>query len=118
MERKDWFKQGIEGGAGGSLCCGGTSAILDVNTVLYNGYGGWSIQKNGSLFYCGEIDTDWEKEKSIADIDEEIDPSTYPHLSDPNDEYVAIFDSPLRSAKYQRHQKGNWVLIEKGEGFA
>jgi hypothetical protein len=35
----------------------------------------------------------------------------------PDHDWRHHLDLPLRSAVYQRHDDGKWVLIERGEGF-
>lgn len=113
MEKKKWFKPAIEGGAGACACacCGGASELLNIETKLYYGFGGWVVNKNGEQFFCENTDVDFDECKDVVHVEELIG-------EDSENEYLAIFDSPLRSAVYQRHAKNNWVLIEKGEWFA
>jgi hypothetical protein len=37
---------------------------------------------------------------------------------DPDHDWRHNLDLPLRSADYQRHGDGKWILLERGEGFA
>jgi hypothetical protein len=39
-------------------------------------------------------------------------------LRDPDHDWRVSIDGPLYSAVYQRHGRGYWVLVERGEGFA
>lgn len=109
--KPSWYKQAIEGSGSSCLCCPDTSEILPLGTKIYNGFGGWSINKNGEHFYSAENGLDWDDFKDISYIEELIGEDT-------ENEFTAILSTPLRDAKYQRHSKNNWVLIEKGEGFA
>jgi len=111
-KKPKWWKAPIESVGVACLCCGGTSEILEMETTLYWGVaGGWNILKNGQQFFCEDGDKEWDEFKQMKHIEEMIG-------EDNENEYVANFDSPLRDAKYQRHAKDNWVLIEKGMGFA
>ena len=91
------------------LCCDGTQSHLDLDTVLYNGFGGYYVTKNGETFYSGH-DLDWEEYKKLSDIEAEA-------KLDPDQDWQVILFSPLRGATYQR-QGEKWVLVEENEGFA
>ncbi len=39
-------------------------------------------------------------------------------LRDPDHDWRAVLHGPLSEAIYQRHAAGQWVLVEKGMGFA
>lgn len=109
--KQKWWKQGIEGGASGCLCCGGTVYKLPMNTRMYQGMGGWMIVKNGELFFMDKGDKEFEDYPTLMKFENEA-------RKEPNAEWIAQVDLPLSNAKYQRHDKNTWVLIEKGEGFA
>lgn len=113
IKRPTWWKPAIESnGNAGCLCCGGTAEILDLDTKLYFGVvGWWNVLKNGQQFYDNHLELEYEEYYDLKHIEEII-------AEDTENEYLASFDSPLRSAVYQRHAKNAWVLIEKGEGFA
>jgi hypothetical protein len=120
MENKDqnnidkpaWWKPAIKSNGVGCLCCGGTSEILELDTKLYFGMvGGWNILKNGQEFFCDGRDVEYEEYQDLKHVEQLIGEDT-------ENEYIANFDSPLRSAIYQRHAKNSWVLIERGDGFA
>jgi len=97
----------------GCLCCPGTSVIRETDTVLYFGFGGWSIEKDGQHYYSADpsVELEWEEYKTLSEIEEEAKLS-------PKSLWIAELDLPLRSAKYQRSECGKWILIKSGQGFA
>ena len=45
----------------GCLNCGGTEHVLDMETRLYNGFGGWMITRDNELYFQdSNMDRDWE----------------------------------------------------------
>lgn len=111
MEKQKWFKESIQSTQVGCLCCGGTEALLPLNTKLYFGFGGWTVTKNGALFLCDDRDVEFDEYHDLQFVEDLIGEDT-------ESEYIANFDSPLRGATYQRHSKNHWVLISENEGFA
>jgi len=96
----------------GCLNCGGTEQILDLETRLYFGFGGWTITKDGELYFMDDRkDVEWEDWRQLKEIEAEAS-------KDPDHDWRAQFDSPLRGGQYQRHGEGKWVLIESNQGFA
>lgn len=111
MENKSWIKPPIKGLTNTCPHCASPADILPLDTKIYNGFGGWSILKNGSLFFIENKDKDWDDFKDLAYIETLIG-------NDEENEYTAKYYAPLRDALYQRHTKDYWVLIEQGLGFA
>ena len=97
----------------GCLNCGGTEQVLEMDTRLYNGFGGWSITKNSELFFEEDCtsDKDWDEWKTLAEIEKTA-------KKEPDNDWRAIFNLPLRGGEYQRHFEEGWVLIESNRGFA
>ena len=104
----------------GCLCCGGGEMkkdeeviLCDMDTRLYNGFGGWSIRRNTS--HCFEAnaakDIEWEEYPTLKDIE-----TLAKH--EPNEDWKAYLDLPLRGAVYQRQGNDRWVLISTNMGFA
>lgn len=95
----------------GCLCCGSSNEThLAMTTVLYQGFGGWMILKDGELFHMEDNNTEWEDFKTLAFIEKKAKQS-------PNADWKAVCDTPLHGEVYQR-QRGKWVLVEENEGFA
>lgn len=92
------------------VCCGGNSLHLGLETVLYNGFGGWHIEKDGNTYYEGDFHLEVEQYKTLSDIEKDAKLS-------PDSDWRAILWSPLRGAEYQR-QNSKWVLVNQNEGFA
>ena len=97
----------------GCLNCGGTARILDLETRLYNGFGGWKIEKDGEFFFQEDpsIEKKWEDYKQLQEIEKIV-------KRNPDHDWRAIFDLPTRGGTYQRHGNNKWVLVESNRGFA
>jgi len=50
---------------GGCLCCPTTEDTLEMDTVLYQGFGGYHVNKNGKLHYMGDSDQDFNWRKDL-----------------------------------------------------
>ena len=97
----------------GCLNCGGTEQTLDLETRLYNGFGGWNVTKDGELYFmeAAYIEKDWKEWKQLKEIEEEA-------KKDPNHDWRCNYNLPFRGGSYQRHDNDKWVLIESNRGFA
>lgn len=113
VKKPNWWREGIEGRTIGCLHCGHTPPLLEMDTRLYNGFGGWQITRDGKIFFEEDpsSDKEWEEWKTLADIEKIAE-------KDPNSEWCAIVFLPLRGATYQRHPGEGWVLVETNQGFA
>jgi hypothetical protein len=100
----------IEGGIMGCANCGYTHSELSMRTKLYNLFGGWRIVKDGELYFIEDSDTEYDESKTLQYIENRA-------KLQPDCDWRAILDLPLRNAEYQR-QNGKWILIKKGMGFA
>lgn len=107
---RTWFKPGITGGTGACLCCPGNVDILPIDTRMYQGFGGWSIYKDGELYF--------EDQTGGYDTAPQLFEFEITARENPDHEWIAKLFLPLREATYQRHDKDKWVLIETGLGFA
>lgn len=101
----------ISGGVSGCLNCGYTEDILPMKTKLYNGFGGWCITKNGEHYFSEDVNKEYDEAKTLSYIERMA-------KLEPECDWRANLDLPLRSAVYQRHGKSKWVLVERGPGFA
>ena len=106
-----WWKPAIEGVSGDCLCCPATVDKLPLNTRMYNGFGGWVIIKDGKQFYRGDSNLEFEEYPTLLKFEKLA-------KKEPDVEWLADLNLPLRSGTYQRHGDNTWVLIEKGDGFA
>lgn len=102
----------------GCLNCGGGEFVeingiicCNLDTRLYGGFGGWSITRDDEFFYCPEQDLEFDEYPTLREFEEKA-------ASDPDHDWRAIADLPLRDATYQRQGDGLWVLVKSGMGFA
>lgn len=82
-----------------------------MRTRIYNGFGGWSITKNGELVYMGPTDLDFDKYPTLMKFENMA-------RKDPDQDWRAECYLPLRDATYQRQGVNEWVLVSSGQGFA
>jgi len=83
---------------------------LNKNLRLYNNFGGWTITKNGKLFFQEVEGVEVAKSKQLKEIDELI-------KDDLNNDWKAVLSRPLKGEIYQRHENGRWEFIEFTNGF-
>ena len=95
----------------GCLCCPGTVTKLSMKTRMYSGFGGWMISRNKKLVYMGDSNLDFNEYPTILKFENMA-------RKDPNANWLATIELPLRGGTYQRHGKNLWVLIESNQGFA
>lgn len=95
---------------GGCLNCPRTEDLLPLDEVLYYGFGGYSVQVDGEVIYRGKPNDSWEDFKTLAYFEELAEGM--------KGKFEVILDNPLRGAKWERKEKGKWVLTETNQGFA
>lgn len=101
----------IEGGNGGCLNCGYQYSILPMDSLIAVGFGYAAVTKNGKEIYNeDDFDSD-DKLWTTQDAENEA-------LKDEDNDYRIHLIAPLSERHYQRQGKNNWVLYEKGSGFA
>jgi len=95
------------------VCPTPTDDKLKMNTVLYYGFGGYTVKKNGELFYEGDPQGEWDSFKKLRDIEKEA-------KEEPKSKWEVILYDPLNGATWTRNRlkKGEWILTETNEGFA
>lgn len=95
----------------GCLCCGSSdTSHLSLDTVLYNGFGGYHATKDGEMFYEGDCNGDWNSFLTARNIE------AYAN-NDPDHDWRIICFTPLHGETWQR-QDGKWVLVDENLGFA
>lgn len=95
---------------GGCANCPQTEDKLSLNEVLYNGFGGYRVEKDDKVYYQGDPNGEWKSFKTLKDIEKIA-------KKEPNAKWKVILDNPLRGAIWER-EKGEWVLKETNQGFA
>lgn len=104
----------VEVHRGGCLHCPGTEDLLALDTVLYQGFGGYTVFKNNEVYYEGDPQGDFESFKTLQEIEDMI-------LVNPTPEGTAwkvVLNNPLRGATWKRTKPGKWELTETNLGFA
>lgn len=81
-----------------------------MDTVLYNGFGGYHVMKGKELFYICDSRGEWDSFLTLADIEVEA-------KKNPKSKWQVILNNPLRGATWTR-KKGRWVLTDTNAGFA
>lgn len=113
VQTKDWFKPALQKGDKrhvGCLCCGGADDVLSMRTRMYNGFGGWTVTKDGVPVSSME-NVDYDQAPTILKFEKMA-------RNEPESCWEASLYLPLRGAIYQRHGYNMWVLIETNPGFA
>lgn len=97
----------------GCLNCPQTEERLDLDDVMYNAFGGWSLHKNGEYFYSASPseEIEWEKYPKVKDFEKMA-------REDETAKWEIELSNPLRGAIYERIGENNWVLKSKNNGFA
>ncbi len=94
---------------GGCLHCPQTEDILTMDTVLYNGFGGYSVYKNNKHFYSGDPQGEWDSYKTLKEIEK--------FAKKEKGSWKIVLNSPLRGATWRRNKIGKWILKETNLGF-
>jgi len=99
----------IEGGHGSCLNCGYQHSILPMTALIAVGFGDASVTKNDKVVYCedNEFDNIW----TAQDAENAA-------ILDPDNDWRIHLVAPMSERHYQRQGENNWVLYERGPGFA
>lgn len=92
------------------MLCPQTEETLPLNTVLYYGFGGYSVQKNGKHYFKGDPQGVWDSFPTLRKFEN--------LARKVRAKWEIVLDNPLRGATWRRKGKNNWVLIETNQGFA
>lgn len=103
----------------GCLVCGGGEMIkqadgtfiASLDTVIYGGFGGWTIYRDAKVYYFPPTNKADDDCPRLAEFEAMAE-------ADPDHDWQAVLNLPMRDAVYQRQGEGKWVLIGTGEGFA
>jgi hypothetical protein len=90
----------------GCLCCGSVVETLPLSTVLAVGFGMVTVTRDDDVVWAGDDEHVWLRRFERR------------AQADPDHDWRVRFDAPLWDGVYQRHAEGEWVLVEKGRGFA
>jgi hypothetical protein len=79
---------------------------IPLSALVHPGFGGAYIEKHGEDF-----DMALEMNATVRDAEDFA-------AGDPDHDWRLTIKAPLYTAVYQRQSEGEWVLVERGEGFA
>ena len=96
---------------GGCLNCGPRPALFPPDGVIAVGFGYAALHKDGEPV--------WSEPNGVTD-DELMTGADAEALAaqDPDHDWRIVLHGPLSGRAYQRHGPGQWMLVEKDEGFA
>lgn len=106
----DWTKMpGLPGRTNPCANCPPIPATLPLDCWIAVGFGGAGVSRDGASVwnYSEHEEVAW----TVADAEAVA-------AADPNHDWRIAYYGPLHEEVYQRHGPREWVLIEKGEGFA
>ena len=95
---------------GGCMQCPGNEDVLAMDTVLYNGFGGYSVWKNRKHFWSGDPSGVWDSFPTLRKFENKARKEKA--------RWEVKLDNPLRGATWLRTKDGVWTLIETNLGFA
>lgn len=102
-----WTKlPALEYSSQGCHCCPRKPVVLPISTPLAVGFGMVEVTRDGELVWSGDDARVWLRrfERRAA--------------VDPDHDWRVQFYAPLSDNTYQRQGEREWVLVEKGQGFA
>lgn len=106
-----WWRPPIKGAACGCLNCGPKPDVLPLDAHIAVGFGDASLWRDGKRVMGEEPQMEFDETPTVAQAEEIA-------AADPDHDWRIRYKAPLSDNTYQRQGTGNWVLIEKGMGFA
>lgn len=107
-----WTKKpAIQSGGPACLCCGTPTSVFPADGWIAVGFGAAGVTRDGKEIWSEPNDADEDNIWTGADAEKVA-------AADPDHDWRIFKYAPLYEAVYQRHAEGQWVLIERGEGFA
>lgn len=95
---------------GGCMQCPGSHDVLAMDTVLYNGFGGYHVKYGGKFFWAGDINGEWESFPTLRKFENMA-------RKKPG-KWEVVLDNPLRGATWRRVGNDHWALTDTNQGFA
>ena len=89
-------------------CCPPIPVRAHMDKTIAVGFGSAVVTRDGDVMLDGEHADDWI---SFADAEALA-------MDDPDHDWRVELYGPLHGEVYQRHAPGEWMLVEKNEGFA
>lgn len=99
----------------GCLTCGPQPITLHMDAVIAVGFGDARVTRDGELVWSEHRNCDPALEWADIWTTRQAEEAA---AADPDHDWRINFEGPLSNAAYQRHAPEQWVLVEKGMGFA
>lgn len=106
---KDYEDKGLKH-RGSCVCCPRTNDVLAMDTVLYNGFGGYRVRFNGGLYYQGDPNGEWDGFPTLRKFEMEARRK--------EGKWEVVLENPLRGAVWLRVSQDVWALVSTNQGFA
>jgi len=94
----------------GCMQCPGNEDVLAMDTVLYNGFGGYHVKKDKKFYWAGDPQGKWESFPTLRKFEN--------LARKEKGTWEIVLDNPLRGATWRRKGNDEWVLTETNLGFA
>jgi len=105
-----WKREPLDGGvSSGCLNCGGRGSVHPLDGTLGVGFGMCAVTKDDETVWFEGPDT--EEYPTLQQFEDMA-------RQDPEHDWTVSYDAPMWSGVWQRHGEDEWVLVERGEGFA
>jgi hypothetical protein len=107
----EWTKlPAIDGKTGGCANCGIRPSVFEADNRIAVGFGMAALTKDGGYVWA-EDGKEWDDCMTGAQAEAIA-------VADPDHDWRIDIQGPLSGRTYQRHEAGQWVLIEQNRGFA
>ena len=101
----------IEAHYGGCLNCGPRPAQFPPDGVIAVGFGYAALHKDGAPV--------WSEDEAVSDNSMMTGADAEALAAqDPDHDWRIVLYGPLSGRTYQRHGPGQWMLVERNDGFA
>lgn len=95
---------------GGCGCCPKSNDVLAMDTVLYNGFGGYTVYLNDEVYFQGNPNDNFDSFPTLRKFE---------MIARKNDgKWEVVLNNPLRGATWFRTAEDVWTLTETNQGFA
>lgn len=84
---------------------------LDAESIIAVGFGSANCTKGTEVIYSEDMIPDGGEYATCGDMEKLA-------AADPDHDWQISYYGPLSEAVYQRHGDNQWVLVQKGQGFA
>lgn len=98
----------LEGRGNPCLCCPPIPSQACQTKLIAVGFGAAYVTRDDDIVLDGENAEEWVR---FADAEKMAS-------ADPDHDWRVVLHGPMHGETYQRQGEGQWMLVEKNEGFA